>query len=151
MAKPRSIRSFSRARTTESGFALAIALILAVLYFGLIELLMIDSSRELAAARRFRARIVAETLAENAAEGAALRIADEATTWTKFNRTNEEGDMDGEMRKSGNSYIITGTGVSAGVESTKVRVELRGSVEKPPVTNPTGPTTITIDFTRHFQ
>jgi Tfp pilus assembly protein PilX len=147
MEKLRSIRSFSRARTTERGFALAAALILAVLYFGLIELLMIDSSRELAAARRFRARIVAETLAENAAEGAALRVADETTTWTKFSRTDEEGEMDGEMRKSGESYIITATGISAGLESTKVSVRLQGKVVKPA----TGPTEITVDFARHTQ
>ena len=147
MEKLRSIRSCSRARTTERGFALAIALILAVLYFGLIELLMIDSSRELAAARRFRARIVAETLAENAAEGAALRIADETTTWTKFTRTDEQGEMDGEMRKSGNSYIITAKGISAGLESTQVSVRLQGQVEKPS----TGPTEITIEFARHTQ
>ena len=35
-----SIRSCSRARTNERGFALAMALILAVLYFGLIELML---------------------------------------------------------------------------------------------------------------
>jgi Tfp pilus assembly protein PilX len=150
MARPQSIRSFSRARTTERGFALAIALILAVLYFGLIELLMIDSSRELAAARRFRARIIAETLAENAAEGAALRIADDATTGATFARTDEQGEMDGEMQKSGNSYIITGKGVSAGLESTQVSVRLQGAIEKPPPPT-TGPTKITIEFARHTQ
>jgi Tfp pilus assembly protein PilX len=149
MEKLRSIRSFSRARTTERGFALVIALVLALLYFGLIELLMIDSSRELAAARRFRARILAETLAENAAEGAALRIADETVTWTKFERTDDQGRMEGEMRKSGQSYVITGTGISAGLESTRVSVRLQGQVV-PPAT-PTGPTKITIEFARHTQ
>jgi len=149
MEKSRSIRSFSRARTTERGFALVIALVLALLYFGLIELLMIDSSRELAAARRFRGRIVAETLAENAAEGAALRIADDTVTWTKFTRTDDQGEMDGEMRKSGNSYIITAKGISAGLESTQVSVRLQGAVEKP--ANPTSPVKITIEFAKHTQ
>ena len=55
----RSIRSSSRARTSERGFALIAAIALSVLYFALMELMLIDSSRELAEARRFRARIVA--------------------------------------------------------------------------------------------
>lgn len=147
MEKSRSIRFFSRVRTTERGFALVIALVLALLYFGLIELLMIDSSRELAAARRFRARIMAETLAENAAEGAALRIADETVTWTKFELTDDQGEMDGEMRKSGQSYVITAKGISAGLESTQVSVRLQGQVAP----TSTGPTKITIEFAKHTQ
>lgn len=61
-------RSFSRARTSERGFVLLAAIVLAVLYFGLMELLLLDSARELNEAQRFRARIVAAALAENAAE-----------------------------------------------------------------------------------
>ncbi|HET7435605.1 MAG TPA: hypothetical protein VFN10_12930, partial [Thermoanaerobaculia bacterium] len=68
-------RSCSRARTTERGFALIAAIVLAVLYFGLIELLLLDSARELREAQRFRARIVALTNAENGAERAAADIA----------------------------------------------------------------------------
>ena len=70
----RSIRSSSRARTSERGFALIAALTLAVLYFALMELILIDSSRSLAEAQRFRARIMAATLAEDAAELAALNM-----------------------------------------------------------------------------
>jgi hypothetical protein len=55
--------------------------------------------------------------------------------------------MEGEMRKSGNSYIITAKGISAGLESTQVSVRLQGTVEKPL----TGPTEITIEFARHTQ
>lgn len=61
-------RSSNRARTTERGFVLLAAIVLAVLYFGLMELLLLDSARELNEAQRFRARIVAAALAENAAE-----------------------------------------------------------------------------------
>ncbi|HYK00193.1 MAG TPA: hypothetical protein VE974_00420 [Thermoanaerobaculia bacterium] len=100
-----------------------------MLYFGLIELLMADSSRELASARRFRARVIAETLAENAAEGAAWRIADPNAPPVPFKQTDEQGDMDGTMMRSEKAFIITGTGVSAGLESTKATVELRGVVE----------------------
>jgi hypothetical protein len=142
MENSRSIRSCSHARTTESGFALAIALILAVLYFGLIELQMIDSSRELAAARRFRARVIAETLAENAAEGAALKIVDPTSAPVAFNRTDEQGEMAGTITKSGKIFTISGTGVSAGLESTRASVELRGTIEG---------TEIKIDYAKHGQ
>src|SRR5215213_2449819 len=77
----RSIRSSSRARTSERGFALIAALTLALLYFALMELILIDSSRSLAEAQRFRARIMAAAVAEDAAELAALnmRIRDSGT------------------------------------------------------------------------
>ena len=55
----RSIRSSSRDRTSERGFVLAAAIILAVLYLGLIELLLLDGTRALQEAQRFRSRIVA--------------------------------------------------------------------------------------------
>jgi hypothetical protein len=45
----RSIRSSSRARTTEGqkGFALILAIGIAVVFFLLVELMLIDSAREL--------------------------------------------------------------------------------------------------------
>ena len=49
----------SRARTTnrsERGIVLVDALVLAVLYFALMELMMVDASRSLQEAQRFRAR-----------------------------------------------------------------------------------------------
>src|SRR5690242_15726317 len=74
MAFLRSIRSSSRGRTSERGFVLAAAIFLAVLYFMLIELLLMDGSRALQEAQRFRSRIVALTLAESAAELAAAQM-----------------------------------------------------------------------------
>lgn len=69
------MRSSFRARTTnERGYVLISAIALAVLYFGLMELMMIDSSRALREAQRFRARVVASALAENAAELAAANM-----------------------------------------------------------------------------
>jgi Tfp pilus assembly protein PilX len=74
--KLRSIKPTFRAgrNSSERGFALLVALILAVLYFGFVELLMMDASREMSEARRFRGRIVALTLAENGAELAAEQM-----------------------------------------------------------------------------
>ena len=64
----RSTRSSFRGRTAERGYVLIAAIALAVLYFALMELLLIDSSRALREAQRFRAKVIAATLAESAAE-----------------------------------------------------------------------------------
>jgi len=61
----RSIRFFSRGRTTEQrGYVLISAIALAILYFGLMELMLIDSARALRESQRFRARVMAATLAD---------------------------------------------------------------------------------------
>jgi hypothetical protein len=130
----RSIRSCSPARTTsratgQGGFALLWAIGLAVLFFMLIELMLIDSARELREAQRFRARIVAAVLAENGAELAAHRIVDniahnpEQTDW--------QGTITGQMSKNplSGDFRIIGTGRTAGTVPTTARVELKGRVD----------------------
>lgn len=128
------MRSCNHARrSSQRGFALILALVLAVLYFGLIELLLLDSARELGEARRLRARIMAETLAENAAELVAVQIVtktaadDQAEDW--------QGSMQGSMRRSGEpnspagaSFDIEGVGVTSGITVSKARVRIRGRV-----------------------
>lgn len=138
----RSTRSFSRARTTERGFALIAVLTLAVLYFALMELLLVDSSRELSEARHFRARVVAAVLAENAAELAALQMVN------GFNRTiqeqSDQGQMKGQLEiKAGNSFEITASGVTAGVIQQSAKVFVQGRLE------PGG--AVKIDYTMHGQ
>ena len=140
MERSRSIRSCSRARTNERGIALAVALIVAVLYFGMIELMLIDASRELAEARRFRARVVAFTLAENGAELAAHNL---ITTPMAANATDWQGSMTGKVTKpTSDKFIIEGTGDAAGVVAQHATVEVYGTI--------TG-TSITIDYTFHSQ
>jgi hypothetical protein len=144
----RSTRSSSRARTTERGFALAIAIILAVLYFGLIELLMLDASRQLADARRFRARIVALTLAENGAELVAAGI----TTPKAFFKDEDEdaqGNCRGTMTKGAlnettgeTPFLINAEGAATGVAKQKATVSVRGTVKGG---------TIRIEYTDHSQ
>jgi len=115
--------------------------VLAVLYFGLIELLMIDSSRELAEARRFRARLVAETLAESAAELAAKEI----VTKTAANVTAEDwqGTMRGRMLKnSGGTFDIEAEGVTTGLTISKSRVIVRGRIVG---------TDVRIQYTQHVH
>jgi hypothetical protein len=124
----RSIRSSSRARTnSERGFALIAAIGLAILYIALIELLLIDSSRELAEARRFRAKIVAATLAENGAELAAAAMLTRVSA--NVNATDAQGTMTGNLRKpSDEKFEIIGTGSTAGIVQTTSRVELHGTI-----------------------
>ena len=123
----RSIRFCNRVRISERGWALAMAVILAVLYFGLIELLMIDSSRALAEARRFRARVIAATLAENGAELAAHQIVNDGTPAVSY--SDELGTMTGKRQKSGPNFVLTGEGETAGLIVTKAKVEVTGYVE----------------------
>ena len=125
----RSIRSSSRAHTSsERGFALIAAIGLAILYIALIELLLIDSSRELAEARRFRAKVVAATLAENGAELAAASMLTRPTA--NVNATDFQGTIQGTLRTtSGGSFEITGSGSTTGVVQTTSRVTLQGKIE----------------------
>ena len=125
----RSIRSCSRARRSrEAGYALISALVLAILYFALIELLLLDSARELSEARRFRARIVAETLAENAVELAALEIVTNKSA--EGTAEDWQGKMSSEMRKNDQSgeFDIIALGTSGGITEARARVVVRGIV-----------------------
>jgi len=122
----------------ERGFVLAAALIIAVLYLALMELLLMDSARALNEAQRYRSQVIAQTLAESGAERAAAQMI------TKFsnnaNAANGEGTMSGTMQHAGNTFFITGDGVASGVPSAKAHVELKGSVSG---------THIQIDFATH--
>lgn len=136
----RSIRSFSRARTSERGFALIWAIGLALLFFLLIELMLIDSSRELAEARRFRARIVAETLAENGAELAAAQMV--LRDYARASAEDWQGEIVGTMTKSAGGFVIVGEGTAKGTEKASARVHVQGRISG---------TDIIIDHTMHSQ
>ena len=139
MEGSRSTRSCNRARTTERGFALAMALIIAVLYFGLIELMLYDASRELAEARRFRARIVALTLAENGAERAAWMIVPKDTPPLPAIADEDwQGSITGSRTKNAETgeFTIKASGKTTGV------VEVIGKVDGMDVD---------IYYTRHSQ
>ena len=57
------LRFFLQHPASEKGYVLISAIALAILYFGLMELMLIDSSRALVEAQRLRSRIVASALA----------------------------------------------------------------------------------------
>jgi Tfp pilus assembly protein PilX len=126
----RSTKSSSRARrSSERGYALIAALVLAVLYFGLVELLMIDARRSLDEARRFRARIIAQNLAENGAELAAVRLASPSQTAASVRWEDEQGEITGQMSKTpGGQFTIEGTGRAAGLAPVETFVTVYGRV-----------------------
>jgi len=118
------------------------ALIVAVLYFGLIELLLYDASRELGEARRFRARIIALTLAENGAELAAQNL---VTVPVNSSITDDwQGTMSGDVEKSPGQFVIKGTGDASGIVKVHATVRVQGRVDEEKKT-------ISIDYTFHSQ
>lgn len=142
----RSIRSFNRARTSdrrpERGFVLIAALVLAVLYFGLMELMLVDSGRELAEARRFRARVVAGIVAENAVELAAHEMT--SSGGLKVTEDDEQGSMEGELRRTGgDGFEITGKGKTGGATAQEATVYVQGRVD--------ANGKVMIDYTMHGQ
>ncbi|HEX6178300.1 MAG TPA: hypothetical protein VF057_08065 [Thermoanaerobaculia bacterium] len=137
----RSIRFFNRART-DRGFVLVAALTLAILYFALMELLLVDSSRQLAEARRFRSRVMAAVVAENAAELAAQGMV--GGSGRSIDETNEEGVMKGQFRATGgNAFEIEASGETRGTERQSARVFVQGRIESGGV--------VKIDYTMHNQ
>lgn len=127
-----SIRFSSRGRT-ERGFALISALVLAILYFALMELLLIDSSRALHEAQRFRARVVATTVAENAAELAATNMVGQYSTIVP-QTDDAQGSMQANYSRKGTptpggyEFTIWGEGKSFGVVTERATVFLEGQV-----------------------
>ncbi|SRR5258706_15532978 len=130
-----------RARTrNQRGYVLITAIVLAILYFALMELMLIDSSRAMHEAQRFRSRIVAQTLAESAAELAAVHIVDRVGT--DVNAEDEQGTMVGKLTRGSTAFEITGTGTTHGVQPMTATVRVQGSL--------TGGRVV-IDYTYHSQ
>jgi hypothetical protein len=117
------------------------ALIVAVLYFGLIELMLYDASRELAEARRFRARIIALTLAENGAELAAQNLVTAPQASVSY--SDWQGTISGKASKPTEQFTIDATGDATGIVKVHAKVYVQGRVD----TNGH----IHIDYTRHSQ
>lgn len=139
-----SIRSFGRGRTdrrraAEAGFALISALVLAILYFALMELLLIDSSRALHEAQRFRARVAATTLAENAAELVATNMVGQYSN--SVTQQDAQGSMSGTFSRGTTDFQIHAEATNNGVVTEHATVFLEGQIE--------GGTTVRIRWSRH--
>jgi len=137
----RSIRSSSRDRTSERGFVLAAAIILAVLYFMLIELLLMDGTRALQEAQRFRSRVVALTLAESGAELAAAQMVNNQNASVNVDST--DGTLTGEYLRSGDAFQLTGDATTKGVANQHSHVTIQGRI--------VDGTRVVIDYTNHSQ
>jgi len=134
------MRSSFRDRTAERGYVLISAIALAILYFGLMQLMLIDSSNALREAQRFRARVVASALAENAAELAAANMVNNPSGPTSA--SDDQGKMIGAITVSGNDFEILGQGDATGVVPQTATVRVQGRIVG---------THIAIDYTFHSQ
>ena len=111
--------------------ALIAAMTLAVLYFGLMQLLLVDSARALEEARRFRARLVAATIAENAVELAAQDL--RTTPSRSISDQDSQGTMTGKATSTtgGGPFEIEATGETSGVIHQRASVRIQGRIEEP--------------------
>lgn len=124
----RSTRSSSRARTeSQRGFALISAIVLAVLYFALMELMMIDAARALNEAQRYRSKVIAFTLAESAAELAARQLL--ASPGANVNYQDPQGSLHGELQKHPDgTFEITGESKTTGVPTSNGSCFVQGHI-----------------------
>ena len=137
----RSIRFSFRGRTrNERGYVLISAIVLAVLYFMLMELMLMESSHALNEAQRFRSRVLAITLAENAAELASCDIVNR--TSASIDAADADGKMTATLMRAGTKYEINGEGAATGVQPVRATVQLQGRVVG---------TSVTIDYASHSQ
>ena len=108
--------------------------------FALMELLLLDATRSLNEAQRFRSHVIASTLAENGAEIAALNMV--SSSGASADAQNSQGKMSGKLNRSGNTFELTGQGASSGVPPMESSVLLEGTVEG---------TKVSIVWSRHSQ
>jgi hypothetical protein len=136
-----SMRFSFRGRTTDQrGYVLISAIGLAILYFALMELMLIESSRALREAQRFRSRVVAATLAESAAELAAAQMINQPSGTATAE--DEQGSMTGVLHVLGNQFELTGEGITTGVSPVTATVRVQGRIQG---------NHIAIDYTFHSQ
>jgi hypothetical protein len=119
--------SSSRARTRERGYVLVAAITIAILYFALMELMLIDSSRALREAQRFRSKVVAATLAESAAElSAASMVTRNAGDTIKAD--DEQGSMTATCDVNAPAFVIKAKAMTNGVAPVKSSVRVQGRI-----------------------
>ncbi|HEV7426239.1 MAG TPA: hypothetical protein VGQ46_07710 [Thermoanaerobaculia bacterium] len=137
----RSTSSSSRVRTRERGYVLVAAITIAILYFALMELMLIDSSRALREAQRFRSKVVAATLAESAAELSAASMVTRHAGDT-INADDEQGSMKATCKVNGEAFDIDAEAATSGVSPVKSSVRVQGRIVGQRVV---------IDYTYHSQ
>ncbi len=133
----------NRARTDrQRGFILLAVLVLAILYFALMELMLMQTGEAFRASQRFRQRVVAQVLAENGAELAAQQMVNTLVTVKTYE--DAQGKIRGEYRGSPTgAFEIDGKAETKGPSPVAATVHLQGHIE-----NGTNPR---IDFASHSQ
>lgn len=116
------------------------ALVIAVLYLALIELLWMEGSRALSEAQRFRARVVATAMAESSAELAAENMLVKLSA--KVAATDGHGSMEGTLVRNGEAFEITGSARTSGVVQEDATVRLQGRIVG---------TRVALDYSNHTQ
>ena len=135
------MRFLFRGRTrNQRGYAIITAVALSILYFALMELMLIDSSHALQEAQQFRSRIVASTLAENAAELAAENMITAPRGTASYE--DDQGRMLGSISVNGDQFEINAQGDTKGVVPVKATVRVQGRIEG---------NHIAVDYTFHSQ
>ncbi|HEY0143312.1 MAG TPA: hypothetical protein VGF48_20635 [Thermoanaerobaculia bacterium] len=139
-------------RRGQRGIALIAAIVLAMLYFGLIQLLLIDSQRDLREAQRFRSRVTALTLAENGVELAAVDLVNRSGGFV------DEEDWQGTYsgRRQGGSgstaaniqpFLLIGEAETKGTVKVRSKVQVFGEI----VDEGTALKRVKINYTMHSQ
>jgi hypothetical protein len=80
-------------------------LIIAILFFAMMTLLLIESSEMSRRADRYRSRVIAQVLAENAVELAAQKMITTPATVRKYE--DEQGTIRGEYKASPSGHFIS--------------------------------------------
>jgi len=117
------------------------AIALAILYFALMELMLIDSSRALREAQRFRSHVIAATLAESAAELSAASMVTRNAGDT-INADDEQGSMKANCKVAGTAFDIDAEANTSGVIPMKATVRVQGRIVGQRVM---------VDYTYHSQ
>jgi Tfp pilus assembly protein PilV len=122
------MRSLPPGRNEQRGFVLVGALVIAILYLGLVEMLWMEASLRIREAQRFRARVEAQTLAENAVELAAQRIVLAASSSVEAELP--EGTMQATMvRNEDDTFVIEATARGSRLLRYEARVTLQGRID----------------------
>ena len=104
------------------------------------ELMLIDSSRALREAQRFRARVTSAALAESAAELSAAQMISRGSS--SANAQDEQGTMNGALQRMSDQFELTGEGLTSGVPPVHASVRVQGRIEG---------SRVIIDYTFHSQ
>jgi hypothetical protein len=125
---------------------------MAILYFALMELMLIDSSRALREAQRFRSKVVATTLAESAAElsaasmitrsaGDTIDASDEQGTMKATCQVTDQPDApNGQPHEK--AFLIDAQATTSGVSPVTSTVKVQGRIVG---------TQVKVDYTYHSQ